>query len=358
MTDSGAGRPRPTFDEVLRVPGPPADAARDGQPPRIQEVARLAGVSPITVSRALNQPDKVAEDKRRRILEVVARTGYASNPHAQALRSGRSRIVAAFVSNILSQQFALAVQACAEVLEPHGYQMLVGQTAYSYAKETSMIQALRAVRPAAVLFTGVVELEENRRALRALGIPVMESWAYPRDPIDMLAGFSNTDGGRMAAEHLAERGHRRVGFIGRESGRGALRLAGFRAAADALGLDLAPPLTVPAVRSVADGRAALAALLGREATLDAVFCANDLLAVGALLEARRRGLRVPDDLAILGFGDTDIADGVTPGLTTISVDSRDLGRRAGDMLLRRLGGEAGFDPVAVLDLELIRRGST
>lgn len=358
MTDSVAGQPKPTFDDVLRVRAPPADAARDRQPPRIQEVARLAGVSPITVSRALNQPGKVAEDKRRRILEVVARTGYASNPHAQALRSGRSRIVAAFVSNILSQQFGLAVQGCAEVLEPHGYQVLVGQTAYSYAKETSVIQALRAVRPAAVLFTGVIELEENRRALRELGIPVMESWAYPRDPIDMLVGFSNTDGGGLAAAHLAERGFQRVGFIGRESGRGALRLAGFRTAAAALGLDLAPPLTVPTVRNVADGRAALTDLLDREATLDAVFCANDLLATGALLEARRRGLRVPDELAIIGFGDSDIAGDLPPGLTTITVDSRALGRRAGEMLLRRLGGEAGFDPATVLELSLIRRGST
>ena len=202
------------------------------KPPRIEEVARLAGVSPITVSRALRQPEKVAKDKRERILQVVAQTGYASNPHARALRSGQSSVVAAFVSNIFSQQFALAVQGCAEVLEPQGYQLMVGQTSYSYAKETSMIASLRA-RPAAVLFTGVIELEENRQSLRELGIPIMETWAYPRDPIDMLVGLSNYDAGFMAASHLAERGYRRVAFMARHGGRGELRRQGFAAAARA-----------------------------------------------------------------------------------------------------------------------------
>ncbi|MGQ9369381.1 LacI family DNA-binding transcriptional regulator [Azospirillum sp. ST 5-10] len=364
MSDSDAKRRPATIDDVVRVtaPGPAAPAAggrRTAQrPPRIEEVARLAGVSPITVSRALRQPAKVAEEKRRRILEIVERTGYASNPHARALRSGQSSIVAAFVSNIMSQQFCLAVQGCAEVLEPHGYQLMIGQTSYSYAKETSMIQSLRALRPAAVLFTGVIEIEGNRQALRDLGIPIMETWAYPRDPIDMLVGFSNVDGGRLAAEHLAGRGHRRVAYIGRRSGRGALRLSGFRDGARAGGLEIAAEIFVDSVNGVADGRAALGELLARDGAVDAVFCANDLLAIGALFEARRRGLAVPDGLAILGFGDNDMADEIAPGLTTVGVDSRELGRRAGALLLARLQGETPERATDILDLTLIQRGST
>lgn len=357
---SREGKRPATIDEVVRVPA--ADAAGESvamrRPPRIDEVARLAGVSPITVSRALRHPDKVAEKSRRRILQIVEQTGYASNPHARALRSGQSTIVAAFVSNILSQQFGLAVQGCAEVLEPHGYQLLVGQTSYSYATETSMVQSLRALRPAAVMFTGVIELEQNRRALRELGIPVMETWAYPRDPIDMLVGFSNMDGGRMAAAHLAERGYGRIAFIGRRGGRGALRLAGFREESAARGLDLATTLTVESVKSVADGRKAFNELLDLRSAVQAVFCANDLLAIGALFEARKRGMRVPQDIAILGFGDSDIADETSPGLTTIAIDSRALGHRAGTLLLERLTGQARGPVVELVDIVLMRRGST
>ena len=372
MGDTGARKRPPTIDDVVRVRAPDAALASPaaaeeqgrggGQPPRIVEIARLAGVSPITVSRALHQPEKVAEAKRRRILEIVERTGYATNPHARALRSGQSNIVAAFVSNIQSQQFCLAVQGCGEILEPQGYQLMIGQTSYSYAKETTMIQSLRGMRPAAVMFTGVIEIEENRRALRTLGIPIMESWAYPRDPIDMLVGFSNIDGGRMAAEHFAERGYRRVAYIGRRSGRGALRLTGFREGARAGGLDIVAERTVDSVSSMVDGRTALAELLANHlagsSPVEAVFCANDILAVGALLEARRQGLRVPGDIAILGFGHNDVAEELSPGLTTVGIDSRALGRRAGTMILQRLRNETPEATTELVELTLTRRGST
>lgn len=368
MSESSAAKRPPTIDDVLRLraadPAPSAageadgDAAGGAAPTRIVEIARLAGVSPITVSRALRQPEKVAEAKRRKILEIVERTGYATNPHARALRSGQSNIVAAFVSNLQSQQFCLAVQGCGEVLEPQGYQLMIGQTSYSYAKETTMIQSLREMRPAAVMFTGVIEIEENRRALRALGIPIMETWAYPRDPIDMLVGFSNIDGGRLAAEHFAGRGYRRVAFIGRRSGRGALRLTGFREGARAAGLDIVAELSVDRVGSMVDGRRALAELLSRNAAVEAVFCANDLLATGALLEARRLGMRLPDDVAILGFGHNDVAEELPPGLTTIGIDSRDLGRQAGSMILQRMRGDMPPEPIRAVELTLTHRGSS
>ncbi|AUT49403.1 LacI family DNA-binding transcriptional regulator [Achromobacter sp. AONIH1] len=361
MSDRHAPSSAPTHDDVLRLrpdaPPPAPRALPPAKPPRIEEVARLAGVSPITVSRALRQPEKVAKDKRERILQVVAQTGYASNPHARALRSGQSSVVAAFVSNIFSQQFALAVQGCAEVLEPQGYQLMVGQTSYSYAKETSMIASLRALRPAAVLFTGVIELEENRQSLRELGIPIMETWAYPRDPIDMLVGLSNYDAGFMAASHLAERGYRRVAFMARHGGRGELRRQGFAAAAAQRGLEVVAELAVDNPQTIADGRAALARLLSQGGKFDAVFCANDLLAVGAMFEARDRKLAVPRDLAVLGFGETDIAGEIQPGLTTIGVDSLDLGRRAGEMLLQRLGGGMPAHPHQVMPLRIHARAS-
>ena len=353
MTDPA----KPGYDDVVRIPAPPGRASATGRPPRIAEVAERAGVAPITVSRVLRHPQKVNRETRERILEVIEATGYASNPHARALRSGRSNVVVAFVSNILSQQFGLAVRSFAATLEPEGFEVLVGQTSYSYAKEVAMIQSLRGIRPAAVMFTGVIELEENRAALLELGIPVIETWAFPRDPIDMLVGLPNADAGAMAARRLAEGGHRRVAFIGRSSGRGALRRDGFRAAAVQLGLEIVHEIGVGEITGLVDGRAAFTALLDRGGRVDAVFCANDLLATGALIEARARGLSVPRDLAVLGFGDNDVADQITPGLTTISFDAAAVGRIAAELLLARLSGTQLAEQRLAVELFLVERGS-
>ena len=340
------------------------------RPARIDEVARIAGVSPITVSRALRQPEKVAEDKRRRIQAAIEQTGYEPNQDAIRLRSGGrpaavsaaaeaapSTLVAAFVSNIANPQFSRAVRACAEVLEPAGYRLMMGETAYSYARETAMIRSLRDLKPAAVLFTGVIELEENREALRSLGVPVMETWAYPQDPIDMLVGFSNFDGGRLVGEHFGERGYRRVAYVGRGGGRGVLRLQGFKEGLAKHGLRPAAELSVEGPAGLAEGRRAMAGLLEQGEPLDAAFFGNDLLAIGALFEARRRGLAVPGDLAVAGFGDIELAEALEPGLTTVRIDSDDIGRRAGRMLLTRLGGGSPERSIELVDLSLVVRAS-
>lgn len=354
----------PTFDEVLRVEAPAGGGSADagqGRPVRIEDVAREADVSPITVSRVLRSPGLVSSATRERVLAVVQRTGYVSNPHASALRSGRSSIVAAFLSNLLSQQYSDAAAACAEVLEEAGYQLLIGQTYYSYARETAALQSLRALKPAGIFLTGVVELEANRRALRELGIPIVESWAYPRDPIDMLVGLSNTDAGRMACEHFVSCGRRRLAFVGRRGGRGKLRLKGFEDRARELGAEIVLVREVDNVRSISDGHAILRELAGTAAEggaeIDAVFVANDLLAIGAVLEARRIGLAVPDDFAILGIGDSDFAAQMTPALSVISFDCAAVGRRAGQLIASRLSGSKLHPVPEHVPLFLVERQS-
>lgn len=348
----------PTFDDVLRVSSPKERHQAERGPVRIEEVARLAGVSPITVSRALRSPEMVSEARRARIQKAVEATGYYSNPHAKALRSGKSDIVAAFVSNILSEQFSLAVEGLADVLEPAGFQVVLGRTSYSYQRETTLIRSLTAMRPAAVFITGVMELESNRSFLHGMGVPIVESWAYARDPIDMLVGFSNTDGARMVAEHLAERGYRRVAFIGRSGGRGALRLKSFERHCEILGLTLCRAVTRDTVSGIPEGRDAMRSLLDENRELEAIFCASDLLAIGALLEARESGLKIPEQIAIAGFGDSTLAEEISPGLTTIVADTRNIGKTAGQMLLERL---RGMSPTAVkkhVPIRLVQRGST
>ncbi|MFT3974060.1 MAG: LacI family DNA-binding transcriptional regulator [Amaricoccus sp.] len=353
------------YDDVVRIPDARApgglDAAEGADGPArrasLADVARLADVSPITVSRALRQPGRVSADKRQRVQRAVEQTGYRINPYASILKSGRSNIVLAFASNLMSEQFSLALQACAEVFETAGYLFLMGQTSYSYERETAAIQALHAMKPAAVMFTGVIELEANREVLRALDIPIMETWALPRDPIDMLVGFSNTEAGQLAAEVLFAKGHRRVAYIGRRGGRGALRLQGFRRRCGELGMEIVRELLVDEVTGLSQGRACLSATVAAGAEIDAVFCSNDVLALGCLMEARRLGISIPGSLGILGFGESDIAAEIPPGLTTIGIDSAGLGREAGEMLLARLSGEAVEVKVRRMDLLVRDRGS-
>ena len=352
------------YDDVVRIHASPTDRAtqigeqvQDGPSASIGDVARLAKVAPITVSRALRNPEQVSAEKRERILQAVKQTGYRVNPFARALKSGRSNVVLAFASNMFSEQFALALHACAEVLEAAGYLFLVGQTSYSYERETAAIRSLQALQPAAVMFTGVIELEANREILRGLDIPIMETWALPRDPIDMLVGFSNTEAGKLAAATLAKQGHRKVAYIGRKGGRGALRLKGFREGCLERGLHMVGELLVDDVVGPSDGRRCLSELLERGMGAEALFCGNDLLALGCIMEARRRHISVPQSLAVIGFGDSDIAAEIPPGLTTIGVDSAALGRHAGEMLLARLSGRTTEERVRRLPLVLISRGS-
>lgn len=349
------------YDEVVRIPsGLPKrrnDVATQVERASLADVARLAGVSPITVSRALRNPDKVSVERRDRVMQAVEQTGYSINPFASALKSGRSNIVLAFASNMASDQFSLALRACAEELENAGFMFLVGQTSYSYERETAAIQSLHAVKPAAVMFTGVIELQENREALRRLDIPIMETWALPRDPIDMLVGFSNTEAGQLAADVLYGKRYRRVAYVGRRGGRGALRLRGFRQRCDELGMTLVNEFLVDNVTGLSKGRECLSATIEEGEPVEAVFCSNDVLALGCLMEARRIGISVPRDLAILGFGDSDIAAEIPPGLTTIGIDSAKLGRDAAEMLIARLSGEKVAVKLKRLDLMLTERGS-
>jgi LacI family gluconate utilization system Gnt-I transcriptional repressor len=324
---------------------------------RIEEVARRAGVSMITVSRALRKPGMVSEKTRARVDEAVRATGFTLNPHASALRSGKSNIVTIFVSSTQSPQYLQAADAFSAIIEKAGYEVVLARTSYSFTREIRLMRTLQQMRPAAAFITGVLEQELNRAMFRRLDIPVVESWAYAVQPIDMLVGVSNTDGARAVARLLAERGYKAPAIITRVSGRGRIRREAFEAECRALGLPPVESVELAAVESMEDGRAALSELLSRGRKIDAVFCANDLLACGALLEARALGLQVPGDLALVGFGDNDLMRELAPGLTTVAPDPVSIGRRAGEMLAARLAGDVLSEPSVCLPLQLKLRGS-
>src|SRR5690606_30670564 len=199
-------------------------------------------------------------------------------------------------------------------------------------------RSLSQLRPAGVFITGMIEQELNRDMLHRLNIPIVESWAYCDTPIDMLVGLSNTDGVVAMMQYIAERGYRRPAFMGRAYGRGRIRYEAYQRECARLGLEENGAVLLPTVRSKEDGRAAFSDLLEQGHKPDVIFCANDLVACGALIEAHARGLRVPEDIAITGFGNNSLMQELPPGITTVSVDAAEVGRHAGEMLTARLSG--------------------
>ena len=235
---------------------------------RVEDVAREAGVSPITVSRALSHPEKVKDETRQRVADAVQKTGYVLNRFASSLRSGRSTIISAFVSNLANPHFANAIQGCADALEGSRYHLLMAQTGYSDKLQGQVVDEILPFRPAAAMFTGIVQSRRTRSTLKKLGIPVMEMWDYRPDPIDMLVGFSNAEGGRLVGAHFAERGFRRVAYAGRTQDRGAQRLDGFTE-----GYGRAPDFVLPleGSRTLEDGMTALETILAEKPKCDAIF---------------------------------------------------------------------------------------
>lgn len=326
-------------------------------PGRMEDVARLARVSMITVSRAINQPDKVAPKTRARVEAAIRKLGYVPNLSASTLASNRSRIIGAIVPTIDNSIFAETVRGLSALLEEAGYQLLLGQTAYRANAEEALVTTFLGRRVDGMVLTGVNHSPATVKRLKSAGIPVVETWDLTARPIDMLAGFSNREAGRAVATYLCSRGHRRLAFVGGAEERSRARFAGFEAAAQAIPGASVARVELDAGTSFSGGRAALAELLARDAPPQAVFFSNDALAVGGLMECHRRGIRVPQELAIVGFADLDIAAEASPALTSVHVGSRRIGEEAARLLLARLSGNEVAERVRDTGFAVVARAS-
>lgn len=327
----------------------------------VHDVARVAGVSAITVSRALNTPDQLAADTLERVKDAIARTGYVPNLLAGGLRSARSQLVAAVFPTVAGPVFMGVIQALTDALDEHGYQLMLGQSGYQNSREDALLDAIIGRRPSGIVLTGMVHSAEGRRRLVASRIPIVETWDLSPSPIDMAVGFNHERTGEAVCEYLHGIGRRRMALVSGDDQRARRRAAGFTHAARKLGLLAADAeITthwVPAPASLANSRGGLAALLERMPDLDAVFCSSDLVALGVLTEAYARGIVVPKRLAVVGFGDLEFAAGVLPALTTVHIDSARIGRTAATMLIDRAAGRTVSQPIVDVGFSLVQRAS-
>lgn len=321
------------------------------------DVARLAGVSAITVSRALNTPERLTPETLARISEAIERTGYVPNRVAGGLASSRTRLVAALVPTISGLVFLETVQAMTEALDAAGYQVMLGQSGYDATREDALLDAIIGRRPDGVIITGVMHSPLARRRLTAAGIPVVETWDLTPTPIDMLVGFSHEKVGMAVAEYLAYRGVKRPAILAADDYRAGLRRRGFVEAAAKRGYPDIPVQLVPTPTTLGGGRRALGLMLESHPDVDAVFCSSDVLGLGALTEAAARGLGVPRDLRVIGFGDLDFAPHTYPALSTVRIDGTAIGRQAAQFVIDRAAGRPIAQRVIDIGFKLIARAS-
>jgi LacI family gluconate utilization system Gnt-I transcriptional repressor len=323
----------------------------------LSDVARLAGVSPITVSRALNNPEQLTEETLARVREAVLRTGYIPNRVAGGLASSRSGLVAALVPTIASQVFLETIQALTQTLDEAGYQVMLGQSGYGETREDALIDAIIGRRPDGVILTGVMHSPEGRRKLAAAGIPVVETWDLTPTPIDMLVGFSHEKAGAAVAEYLGYRGARLPGIVSANDYRAGLRRAGFTQAGTRLGWARIPAELVPTPTTMGLGRRAFTRLIEAHPDTDAVFCSSDMLALGVITEAHARGLAVPGKLRVFGFGDNNFAADTYPALSTVRIDGTAIGQQAARFIIDRVAGHPIAHAIVDLGFKLVARAS-
>ena len=324
----------------------------------VHDIARLAGVSAMTVSRALNHPDKVSPAMRAKVQAVVQQTGFVPNGMAGGLRSSKAKLVAAVLPTLVGPVFQETTRALNAALDAMGYQLMIGQSGYDVSREDSLLDAIIRRRPDGIVLTGSMHTPAGRRQLLASGIPVVETWDLTPTPIDMLVGFSNEEIGTSVCTWLHQRGYRRPALISGQDERAQRRNASFLRQARALGMDADIPVCLtPAPTTLGAGRATLARLLERPGGVDAVFCSSDMLALGVMMEAQARGLRVPGQLGVVGLGDLEFATDLQPALTTVRIDGTRIGETAARYIVDRVEGRTVEQPILDIGFSIIERQS-
>lgn len=328
--------------------------------PRMADVARLAGVTAMTVSRALKTPEKVSPETREKVAEAVRRSGFVPNYAARSLVSRRSQIIVALFPTVMNSVFSGTIEGLSRRLAAQGYQLLLGETDFSIAAEETLLSGLIGWRPAGIVVTGSDHTVGTRALLENAGVPVVELWGLPKKPFDVSVGFSNVEAAYHMVRSLREWGYRRIGFLSLDypdNSRTVERRLGYRKAVADLGLPADPGLEAQVSFGFQAGRDGLRAVLAAQPGVDAIFCSSDTLAVGALTEAIRMGLRVPRDLAIAGFGDVELAAELVPSLTTVRLPRAEIGARTAAVLMARIAG--AYDGPAAIDcgFEIVRRES-
>lgn len=328
-------------------------------PVTMQSVAVAAGVSPMTVSNTFRYPGRVQEETRRRVLEVAAELGYVPNHAAGNLASGQSRVIGAVIPSIKNSSFYKYVRGMQDAVAEEGYELIL-KLADTLRHETAAIQTFIGLRAAGIALVGDEHEKEATDLMRKTGVPVVESWVHEA-PFDMAVGYSNVAATHSMVDLLVGSGCRRIGFVGYAGAaahRFTERLPAFqdRLAAKDLRIDLV--CLVDEADGFGAGPKALAELYQMDPAIDALLCPTDIVAAGVLFECGRRGWKVPERMAVAGWGDYEIASEITPRLTTVQPNAYEMGHEAMKMIIARVAGKSPKGPIVDTGFQIIEREST
>lgn len=355
----GNSRPGRAYGSVKRA-GPRRTSNRRSKAVTIREIAREAGVSTATVSRVFNQPEKVSRHARDSVRAVIERHHYVSDGLAGGLASRRSRTIGLVIPTIMNSIYAFSTQAIQRVAQEAGYTVLVGISDYSSDQEATLIHRLLERRVEGMILTGAERAAVVYEKIVHNGVPFVVTWKLTQGGSVPSVSFDNYRAASAVIDHLVSFGHRRIGLVcGRTdvNDRALDRRRAFEDGLKARGIAVDPALIFERDFEFLEGRAAMHRMLGYADPPTAVFCANDIQAIGAMYECREAGLDVPREVSIVGFDDLPIAQCTIPQLTTIRVPANEMGLRAAEALIASI--EYG-EPVAHIELrtDLIVRGST
>lgn len=326
----------------------------------LADVAHAAGVSPITVSRALRGERAVDPVLVERVQAAARTLGYVPDPAARALASQRSAHVTVLVPMLSNALFVDVLEAVQRCLRPAGYQTLMGVTHYNAEEEEQLLREQLLQRPAGLLVTGMERSDAARALMDQSGVPCVHLMEVSGAPGVYSVGFSQADAGAEMTRHLLGRGRRRIAFAAAQlDARTLQRRDGWRRALSAAGCyDGKLEWLDPAPSSIALGARMFEQILRAQPDVDAVFFCNDDLAQGALLAALRLGVAVPGRIAVAGFNDLTGSDQMLPPLTTVRTPRAEIGTAAARMLLSLMNGEAVASPCVDLGYEVVVRAST
>jgi len=331
----------------------------------MEDVAQAAGVSRMTVSRAMRADGNVSEDTRQRILKLVNKMNYVPDQMAGSLTTKRSGFVATLVPSLNNVHYAKMVQALTQTIETTGMQILLGHTDYSMEREEQLVESMLRRRPEAIALPYDGHSSRTVKLLKQVQIPVIELWETPAKPIGYTVGFSNERASYLMTEQLIQLGYQNIAFLcetNDEWTRGAARRDGFRSAMNAAGLSPhrmirfgTPPM------SIKDGYFIGKNLHQYYPDIDCVFCVSDSPAFGVLQALQEEGVQVPNDVGVAGFGNFEVARYAMPSISTVKVDPAEVGRSAAELVLRLLDEDSAQrkEPKRIqIDVSISLRDST
>jgi len=324
----------------------------------IKDIARAANVSYSTVSRALNDSPRVKPETRERIQHIATEMGYLPSAVARSLVTRRTHIIGVVVTTITDLFFAEVIHAIEETALKQKYNVILTNSGREPERELEAIRALRERRVDGIILVSAGTSKKDLSAVKGVGTPTVIINNARREHIGYSVEVDNLSGGREATQHLLSLGHRRIAHITgpiREWD-GAERQSGYEQVLRTYGLPLDPSLIVKGGDRPEGGMQAMQQLLALPCRPTAVFCYNDVVALGAMRAARAANLRIPQDLSVVGFDDIDLAPFFEPALTTVAQPKRQMGEKAVQMILDLLAGDRVED--CVLPGRLIVRGST